>query len=121
MSHTIHNHNKNYPLEIVEKHPFVDCIQLAKAKTLPRVIYLEDVPIAQQQPGSMFLDQVAVWHFLQDLNAGSQEHLSGEGTVPLDEREATMCEQFCGLRLSSTIRWDLRRFCWSLVRIPTAS
>ncbi|KIX03741.1 uncharacterized protein Z518_07294 [Rhinocladiella mackenziei CBS 650.93] len=72
----------------------------------------------EQQLGWMFLDQVAVWHFLRDMDAGSKEDLLGEGTVLFDKLEATMCERFCGLTLPSTYQWDLRQFCWSFIRTP---
>ncbi|KAF3492286.1 uncharacterized protein GIQ15_01803 [Arthroderma uncinatum] len=67
----------------------------------------------------MFRDQAAVWKFIQDMDQGNQEEISGKDTMAIRQQRRVKINYT--MEFPAEYSWDIRRFCWSFLRPATAA
>ncbi|PGH11806.1 hypothetical protein AJ80_06964 [Polytolypa hystricis UAMH7299] len=68
--------------------------------------------------GWMFLDQTALWLFLQHLIKENQEQNFGKSTIPFEELEKHGFNDCSITKFPETYKWDVCRLCWSFLKSP---
>jgi hypothetical protein len=66
----------------------------------------------------MFLDQVAVLSFIQNMNQDQVFSTTGVAKMALDEWEIVEFKKYCRSEFPSQYRWDLVQFCLSFLSLP---